>query len=120
MEVREIGKKQKNTLPPAERDELIKKMRKEDDKIVNGMFEFLDAQGGWFEFSYRKYPGEPIQILKFYHGEIDDVPMGIVKHLNNTKKKIRRYSMELGENGKKVPREYQVQSRVRFTPTNVL
>jgi len=94
-EVRELHKKLKKTLPAAERDELVKKMRKEDDKVISGMFEFLDAQGGWLEFAYRKYPGEPIQMIKMIHGEICDLPMGIVKHLNNTKKKVRRYSMEL-------------------------
>jgi hypothetical protein len=120
MEVRELNKKQKNTMPQAERDELVKKMRKEDDKIVSGMFEFLDAQGGFLEFSYRKYPGEPIQMIKMIHGEICDLPMGIVKHLNNTKRKIRRYSMELPTNGQKVPRSYETVSRVRFTPTSVL
>lgn len=120
MEVRELNKRQKNTLPQAERDELVKKMRKEDDKIVTGMFEFLDAQGGWLEFAYRKYPGEPIQMIKMIHGEICDLPMGIVKHLNNTKKKIRRYSMAIAESGQKAPRSYETVSRVRFTPTAVL
>ena len=120
MEVRELNKKQRNTLPPAERDELVKKMRKEDDKIITGMFEFLDAQGGWLEFSYRKYPGEPIQMIKIIHGEICDLPMGIVKHLNNTKKKVRRYSQEITESGKKPPRSFEVVSRARFTPTSVL
>ena len=120
MEVRELGKKHKNTLPPAEREELVKKMRKEDDKIRTGMFEFVDAQGGWFEFSYRKYPGEPIQMIKLIHGEICDMPMGIVKHLNNTKRKIRRYSMEIPGDGKRPPRSYETVSRVRFTPTDVL
>ena len=120
MEVREISKKPKNSLPPGERDELLKKMRKEDDKLVTGMFEFLDAQGGWLEFTYRKYPGEPIQIIKMIHGEICDLPMGIVKHLNNTKKKVRRYNMELPAHGHRTPRSYETISRVRFTPTNVL
>jgi hypothetical protein len=120
MEVREINKKKQNTLPQAERDELIKKQRKEDDKLVNGMFEFLDAQGGWLEFTYRKYAGEPIQIIKLIHGEICDLPMGIVKHLNNTKKKIRRYSMEMPASGQRTPRSYDTVSRVRFTPMAVL
>jgi hypothetical protein len=120
MEVREISKKPKNSLPPQERDDLLKKMRKEDDKIRTGMFEFLDAQGGWLEFAYRKYPGEPIQMIKLIHGEICDLPMGIIKHLNNTKKKIRRYNMEISPDGKKQPRSYEVVSRVRFTPTDVL
>ena len=120
MEVRELNKKLKKTLPVAEREELIKKMHKEDDKIITGMFEFLDAQGGWLEFAYRKYPGESIQMIKMIHGEICDLPMGIVKHLNNTKKKVRRYSMELAAAGQKNPRSYETVSRVRFTPTNVL
>jgi hypothetical protein len=120
MEVREIGKKLKKSLPAQERDELIKKKRKEDEKLVNGMFEFLDAQGGWLEFSHRIYPGEPIQIIKLIHGEITDLPMGIVKHLNNTKKKVRRYNMELPANGQRTPRSYETISRVRFTPMSVL
>lgn len=120
MEVREINKKQKNTLPTQEREELIKKKRKEDDKLVSGMFEFIDAQGGWLEFSHRFYPGEPIQIIKLIHGEICDLPMGIVKHLNNTKKKVRRYSMELPGSGQRTPRSYETISRVRFTPVSVL
>lgn len=120
MEVREINKKIKKTLPAPEREELVKKMRKEDDKVVTGMFEFLDAQGGWLEFAYRKYPGEPIQIVKLIHGEICDLPMGMIKHLNNTKKKVRRYSMELPASGQRMPRSYDTVSRVRFTPTAVL
>ena len=120
MEVRELNKKSRNTLPQQERDELVKKMRKEDDKIRTGMFEFLDAQGGWLEFAYRKYPGEPIQMIKLIHGEICDLPMGLIKHLNNTKKKVRRYDMMLSPDGKKMPRSYDVVSRVRFTPTDVL
>jgi hypothetical protein len=120
MEVRELNKKQKNTMPLAEREELVKKMRKEDERMVSGMFEFLDAQGGWLEFAYRKYPGEPIQMIKMIHGEICDLPMGIVRHLNNTKKKVRRYNLELKAEGKKVPRSYETVSRVRFTPMDVL
>ena len=120
MEVRELNKKQRNTMPQNERDELVKKMRKEDEKMRKGMFEFLDAQGGWLDFSYRKYPGEPIQMIKLMHGEICDLPMGIVKHLNNTKRKVRRYNMELPSNGGKVPRSYDTVSRVRFTPMDVL
>ena len=120
MEVRELNKKIPKTMPAVEREELVKKMRKEDDKIVTGMFEFLDAQGGWLDFAYRKYPGEPIQMIKMIHGEICDLPMGIVKHLNNTKKKVRRYSLELPANGQRIPRSYETVSRVRFTPTAVL
>lgn len=120
MEIREIHKKQKNTMPPAEREALITKMRKEDDKVLSGMFEFLDAQGGWLDFVYRKYPGESIQIIKLIHGEKCDLPMGIVRHLNNTKKKVRRYNLELTPSGQRTPRSFETISRVRFTPLAVL
>jgi len=120
MEVREIGKKIRNTMPPAERDKLVKDNRAADDKLRTGMFEFLDAQGGWLEFTYRKYPGETVKIIKLIHGEICDLPMGIIKHLNNTKKKVRRYDLTLPSNGNGKPvRTFETISRVRFTPTDV-
>lgn len=120
MEVKEINKKVKNTMASADREALVKKIRADDDKVRTGMFEFLDAQGGWLEFSYRKYPGESIKIIKLIHGEICDLPMGIIKHLNNTKKKVRRYNLELPSAGGKPPRSFETISRVRFTPTDVL
>jgi len=70
MEIKEITQKLRHTLPPAERDALIKENRKKDDKLMKGMFEFIDAQGGFLEFSYRKYPGETIKVIKLIHGEI--------------------------------------------------
>src|SRR5690242_5198977 len=120
MEVREIGRKHKNTMAPAERDKLLKEMRIVDDKVRTGMFEFIDAQGGWLEFSYRQYTGEPVNIIKLIHGEICDLPIGIIKHLNNTKKIVRRYNLELPMAGGKPPRTFETIARVRFTPTDVL
>jgi len=121
MEVREITKKIKNTLPPAERDKKVKEMRAADEKMRKGMFEFLDAQGGWIEFSYKIYPGEPTKIIKLIHGEICDLPMGIIRHINNTKRKVRRYDLSLPtNNGLKPARTFETVSRIRFTPMDVL
>ncbi len=120
MEIRELQKKQKNTATPAERDAMLKEMRKKDDKMVKGMFEFIDAQGGWLDFSRRIYPGEPIQIIRLVHGEICDIPMGIVRQVNNTKRKVRRYNMEIPMIGGKPARSYETVSRCRFTPMDVM
>jgi len=120
MEIREIHKKAKNTMTAQERENRIKEERKKEDVLKKGMFEFLDAQGGWLEFTYRRFPGEPIQIIKLTHGEICELPMGIIRHLNNTKKKVRRYNLELPAEGGRVPRSYETISRVRFTPMDVL
>ena len=103
---------------PAEKfEDLIKKTRKEHDKMVKGMFEFVDAQGGFLEFTYRFFKGEPLMTIKLVHGEICDLPMGIVKHLNNTYKKVRVFDNNPNAQGLRgLPKTYSKQSRVRFTP----
>jgi len=120
MEVRELYKKAKKTMMPLELEELLKKKRKEDDKLVHGMFEFIDAHGGFMDFAYRKYPGEAIKMIKITHGDICDLPLGIVKHLNNTKRKVRKYDLTLPPVGGKPMRSFELQSRVKFTPLDVI
>lgn len=128
MEIKEIKKKVPNTMSPEKYDELLKKTRKDHDKLVKGMFEFLDAQGGWIDFSYRFFKGEPLSTIRLIHGEICELPMGLVKHLNNTKKKIRKFGLDSGAtrgneiamSGRGIPSTYEVQSRLRFTPMEVM
>jgi|ERR1700679_2067747 len=118
VEIRTFGRKATNKGTPEGNAELLKKMRKEHDKPVKGMFEFIDAQGGWIEFGYRVFKGEDPMTIKLVHGEICELPMGIVKHLNNTKKKIRKFKADLDAAGKMS--EHTVVSRLRFTPMDVI
>lgn len=99
----------------------MEKMRKEGEKMVKGMFEFIDAQGGWLDFSYRFFPGEPCRTVRINHGEIVDLPMVLVKHLNNVWKKVRVPSDQLDESGKPLKKgTLERYSRTRFTPLDVL
>lgn len=123
MEIKELHKKKANTLSKEKCEELEKKARKESEKMVKGMFEFIDAQGGWLDFNYRIFKGDPILTLRLMHGETVELPMGIVKHLNNTKKKIRKWggdSRGIDISNRGVPAEYETVSRVRFTPVEVM
>ena len=120
VQVIEIGVKRKNTMPQDQRLALIKKCRDEDEKMINGKFEFLDAVGGFFEFSYRKYPGQPLMVIKLVHEEVCDLPRGAMKQINGSVQKIRRYDMNLPWDGKKPPRTFTTKSRVRFTPMDYL
>ena len=119
MEIKEISKKSLNRCTPEVYDEKIKKLRKEHEKLVKGMFEFIDAQGGWLDFSYRYFKGDPLMTIRLTHGEICELPMGIIKHLNNTKKKIRTLNPELPSH-RGVSTTYTTQSRVRFTPMDMM
>ena len=96
--------------------EKIKKLQKEGEKLVKGMFEFVDAQGGWLDFSYLFYPGEPIRTVRITHGEIVDIPMDVAKHLNNVYKKVRMMR-ENADQGKDVITRI---SRTRFTPMDIM
>lgn len=118
MLVREYTSKPKKTSTPEKAEELVRKLRKEHEKLVKGMFEFLDAQGGWLDFSYRFFKGEPVQTFRINHGEIVEIPMGIVKHLNNCYKKVRMLDPNLPANG--IRSNVTKTSRTRFTPSEFL
>jgi len=122
MKVTELRKKLVNTKSKTEVESMIKKMRAEDEKLVKGMFEFTEAEGGFFEFNHRIYPGEAIKGYQLIHGEICTIPMGIVKHLNGTKKKVRRYMNveQPPSGGVLTPKTYVTSSRVRFIPEEFL
>ena len=92
-------------------------MRKDSEKMTKGLFEFAEANGGWFSFSYRFLPGDSIATIKIQHGEVIDIPILLSKHLNNVIKKVR------------IPREYVdgkgvdeiiKTARVRFIPMDAM
>ena len=124
MEVKEIQKNTKKTASPEQRDELLKKCLKENDKIVKGTFEFIDAGQGWFEFVCRFFPGEPLRTIRLVHGETCELPLGIARLLNNSVQKIRtigipQSSQTLGTMGmlpsRGLPSTFTTRSRLRFT-----
>lgn len=119
MEVIQIGSQKRSPATDAQKEEVkakIKKMQKEGSKLIRGMFEFVDAQGGWFDFNYRFYPGEAVTKVKIIHGEICDIPTDLAKHLNNVYKKIRMLPDNLDKGAQKVTKI----SRTRFIPMEML
>lgn len=124
MRVVEIHSKKKafSETEKAKAADLLKKMRKEGEKMIKGMFEFIDAQGGWLDFSYRFYPGEPIRTVRINHGEVCDLPMDLVRHLNNVYKKVRTPPANNNEDQSpmKSTKNMTKFSRCRFTPMDVL
>jgi hypothetical protein len=119
MQVKEINRKKFCAASESEKaksKQMMEKMRKDGERLVKGMFEFTDAQGGWLDFSYRFFPGDPIRTVKIIHGEICDVPLILAKHLNNVYKKVRKMPDNLDQGGISVTKI----SRTRFTPMDML
>ena len=121
MEIKTIGRSAQKTVSPDKAKELMDKMRKEHSKLVKGKFEFVDAGAGFIEFNYRIFPEDLLVTYKFVHNEVCEIPMGIVKHINNTVKKVRSFGntgdsqrgVELAFRG--LPSTYEKQSRIKFT-----
>jgi len=63
--------------------EKLKKMREADAKIVKGIFYCMEPKGGDVTFSYRKYIEDPVVKYTLKDGMQYDLPIGVVKHLNN-------------------------------------
>lgn len=122
MRVIQLQKKVKNVKPRSEVEAMVKAQRKEDEKMVEGVFEFIEAGEGSFSFDYRLYPGDQIQTVHLVHGETCTMPMGLIKHLNGTKKKIAFYdNVEQNDKGaiKPIPK-YTKMSRLKFIPSEYL
>lgn len=125
MEIKEVNGAKYKLASESERSAAkskMEKMRKDGEKLVKGMFEFIDAQGGWIDFSYRFFPGEPIRTVHISHGEIVDLPMTLVKHLNNIWKKVRVPIEGAQPDTRKggFPMTTERYSRTRFTPMEVM
>ena len=121
MQIVEINKKRVNTCSKEKSEEMYKRMRKEYERPVKVKFEFVDAQGGWLDFTDRQFPDESVKVYKIAHGETCELPIGLVKRLNNTKKKIRVPNMgEIKAGTRGVPVTYETISRINCTPIDFL
>jgi len=114
MKIKEVVRKKEKTAKEVDAKELLKQMRKEHDKLLKGKFEFPDVGAGFIEFPYRVFPEDLLVSYKFVHGEVCEIPQGIVKHINNTVKKVRTFSTGALVRG--LPSTFEAESRIRFIP----
>ena len=70
----------------------LENMKKEDSKVVKA--EYMNSRGRHERLTkpYCRYAGDPIQIWHFIPGITYDVPLGLVKEVNDSSKKIPRRS----------------------------
>jgi len=57
-------------------------LRDKDRVPVKGIFRFHEVPGGQMEFSLLLHKGDKLTNYKFKDGEIQTVPLGVAKHLN--------------------------------------
>lgn len=102
----------KSKLTP-ENEEKLEAARKEDAKIVKGIFHFYEVPGGLLEFPYLKYPNDEVYFFKQFDGDVCSIPLGVAKHLNNNcKYPVHKFAQD--EFGKPVQKIGQKISRTGF------
>ena len=80
----------KNMKPEHKKE--MERLKKEDSKLVKA--EYLNSRGKHERLTkpYCKYSGDPIQIWHFIPGRIYEVPLGLVKEVNDSTKKLPKRS----------------------------
>lgn len=96
--------------------ELNEEKRKEDEKLVKGMFKNLEAPGGDLQFAYKAYEG-PVQIYHLYDGKTYELPFGVAKHINNqTRTPTKEYVPPTDEKSPIQTRVTGYRQRYQFIP----
>src|ERR1700679_3430546 len=68
----------------------LERQKKEDSKIVKA--EYMNSRGRHERLTkpYCKYAGDPIEIWHFIPGKVYEVPLGLVKEVNDKNKIMKK------------------------------
>jgi len=69
--------------PMAPMNDKFEQMRKEDARLVKGIFQDNEVKGGKVEFFFKKWKGDNIQRYNLEDGLEYELPLAVVKHLNS-------------------------------------
>ncbi len=85
-----------------EHKKFLETERKEDSRIVKA--EYLNSRGRHERLTkpYCKYSGDPIQIWHFIPGQVYEVPLGLVKEVNDSGKRMKKRAGLMTVDGKDV------------------
>lgn len=83
----------------------MERLKKEDSKLVKA--EYMNSRGRHERLTkpYCKYAGDPIQIWHFIPGKTYEVPLGLVKEVNDSMKHIPRRSGLVSIDGEAVKKD---------------
>jgi hypothetical protein len=81
-EITNFGKSKRTEAEKKKASELIENARKEDAKLVKGIFKNLECPGGDLQFAYHAYKGEPTRVYHMIDGQEYEIPVGVAKHIN--------------------------------------
>lgn len=96
--------------------EEMKKKKKESERIVKAQYLNKNGEKERLERPYMMWAGQPITMWRFLHGEIYDVPKGLVDDVNSEYKRPPKRSGLMGPNGKELEMDVRQDPEHRFVP----
>lgn len=83
----------------------LRLQKKEDEKIVRA--EYMNSRGRHERLTkpYCKYAGDPIHTWHFIPGKVYDVPMGLIKEVNDSMKHIPKRSGLISVDGEPIKKD---------------
>lgn len=83
----------------------LEAQKKEDSKIVKA--EYMNSRGRHERLTkpYCKYAGDPIQIWNFIPGKVYEVPLGLVKEVNDKNKHMPKRSGLVSVDGEPIRKD---------------
>jgi|SRR5271169_2772626 len=93
----------KNMSPENKKE--MEKLKKEDSRLVK--VEYMNSRGRHERLTkpYCKYAGDPIQVWHFIPGKTYEVPMGLVKEVNDNLKYIPKRSGLVSVDGESLKKD---------------
>ena len=64
-------------------EDRFEKQRKEESKLIKGIFQDNEIKGGTIKFPFKKYKGDKIEIYMLTDGVEYELPLSVVRHLNS-------------------------------------
>ena len=61
----------------------IEQLRKEESRLVKGVFQDNEVKGGTLKFPFKKYKGDDIVSYNLTDGYEYELPLAVVRHLNS-------------------------------------
>ena len=120
--VREVYLEKKKILTEEEKkkaSDVVEKAKKEDSKLVKGIFKNHECQGGDVIFSIRLYKGEPVRTYHLIDGHDYELPLGVARHINR-QCKYKKHKWLVDKDGNKMISPDKPVERYSFVSSDYL
>lgn len=96
----------------------MEKLKKDDAKMIKVQYLHKDGGVERLERPYCNWPGDPITQWRFIHGEIYEIPQGLLRDVNDPAKRTKKRSGLVDSKGNVLESDQLDEPIHRFVPAS--